>query len=547
MANESYHEDCYTAMVTAASDYRNRKGHGALPFPGTMDPHSCSNTYSSANSSTSTGSNTNPSSIRYAPYHPGCQPLPANATASATETTKQSTSMHSSASSAAVTTTTTTKTYTHNPYSAIGTTSDSKDSSFDTGMDSYQSFQATYGDLSASSSYPRYQQHRHPHQPVQQPPCRRCSPQQHLLPQPRTQRASVAMYQSGAHSGINDAASLTAFDQPRPHHSNATRPAYAPVVRDACAPSSSVSTQFTAAIGHLAFISCTSFGRHLLISVLRLQRLKDTEIIYQELMPLLNTVALDSQGCHVVRTLIEFITTEQLEAMLPCFDPSTILEMATSTQNTRRALQAMFERHRTPALTPVVETIALDGQRLASTQQGCIAIMRVIEHGLPEQRQLLITSLLPALPSLTMNPYGNYVVQCILEAATNDGTITDVCKAFTGHWVSLSCDKYASNVMEKAVRQVPQSMRMAVVAELVFEPCNLQCLIQDGFGNFVLQAIITSSADAEEFGCIYERVEELVHSSPYGHNIGAKLRNKYISLFSKDPPRGGKVPKELNA
>jgi hypothetical protein len=177
-------------------------------------------------------------------------------------------------------------------------------------------------------------------------------------------------------------------------------------------------------------------------------------------------------------------------------------------------------------LDRVVQVIAADAPRLAMTQQGCIAIMRIVENAMPNQKHFLIQALLPSFPTLTMDPYGNYVVQCVLQNVDATSTAAFVCESFSGHWLPLSCNKFASNVMEKVVRLVTGAARASLVQELVFDSDNLMCLMQDGFGNFVLQAIIDSTQDTSEYRSIADVVRPLLHTSPYGHKIEGKLKLK---------------------
>ena len=317
--------------------------------------------------------------------------------------------------------------------------------------------------------------------------------------------------------------SFTAFQQ-------SYHPVYAPeaVYSDSVAYPvvNNLTEQFMSIIGSIAPTSCTARGRHLLVSVMRLQHMDKIQIIFDEIVPQLNIVVMDNQGCHVVRTLVEFLTTEQLEVFAANLSAKTVVDIATTSQHTRRVLQTLVERHKSNLLDNIISAIAANSAQLAKTQQGCIAVMRTVEHALPEQREVLMAALLPDLPALTMDPYGNYVVQCLLQHFDPTTCAAVVCSAFAGHWLTLSCNKFASNVMEKVVRLMVGPSRTELVQELVLNTSNVQCLMQDGFGNFVLQAIIDSSVDASEYRTICDVVRPLLHASPYGHKIEGKLKSK---------------------
>nr|CCD12398.1 unnamed protein product [Trypanosoma congolense IL3000] len=293
---------------------------------------------------------------------------------------------------------------------------------------------------------------------------------------------------------------------------------------DAVSLSSGLIGRFRGAAGELSRTACTSAGRNMLVSVLRLHHVEMTRAIVDELRPHLHVVALDPNGCHVVRALVEFIPTTLMVTLVPHFTPSIVRALAIGSPYTRRVLQSIFERHKCEALTPIVESIARDSQQLAQRQQGCITIIRTIENTLPHQQRSLIVQLLPALPALTMNCYGNYVVQCVLRHMDRGAITAVVCQAFAGHWVALSCNKFASNVVEKVVRLLDGHARSALIAETVCDPANLRRLMNDCFGNFVLQAIIDSSRSKADFRMIAQCVRPLLQTCSHGRRIESKLQ-----------------------
>jgi hypothetical protein len=216
----------------------------------------------------------------------------------------------------------------------------------------------------------------------------------------------------------------------------------------------------------------------------------------------------------------------QVGQLVDYLSPEVVLTIATSSQNTRRVLQTLFERHRTPLLQPVVEVIALHAIALSTTQQGCIAVMRCLEHVTEPQKLHVLTALQPQLAALTMDPYGNYVVQAILQYFTRETACEVIEKAFNGHWVNLSCNKFASNVMEKFIQASTPLTRKTILEELVYNSDALAILMQDGFGNFVLQQIIDTCTTGPEYRKMAEKVRPLLASSPFGHKIEAKLKSK---------------------
>lgn len=288
----------------------------------------------------------------------------------------------------------------------------------------------------------------------------------------------------------------------------------------------SINEQFAQARGSLASTACTPRGRHLLVGALRQQHTDKIAAIFDELAPHIASIIIDPNGGHVVRTLVEFLDEAQIATLVEYLTPEVVLTIATSSQNTRRVLQTLFERHRSVALQPVIDVIATHAIALATTQQGCIAVMRCLEHALEPQRMQVLQALTPQLAALTMDPYGNYVVQAVLQYFTRETACEVLEKAFAGHWINLSCNKFASNVMEKFIQAAPPVTRKTILDELVYESEVLGAIMHDGFGNFVLQQIIDTCTTGPEYRKLTEKIRPLLGSSPFGHKIEAKLKSK---------------------
>lgn len=292
-------------------------------------------------------------------------------------------------------------------------------------------------------------------------------------------------------------------------------------------PSATTMENFEKSFGRIAEVACSSSGRSMLQSVLTLQHVDKIEKIFEEVLAAIEVVALDQHGCHVVRSLIEVLDDAQVQRFVFAMNETLILNMCTLTQYTRRVLQALFERHKNSDLQAVVDIMNRNAQYLSATQQGCISLMRVFEQCSLNQKMQLLEPLRPMLADLACDPFGNYVVQCVLENTPKSVAAKIALEAFTGATLKLACDKFGSNVMEKLISSMPApNVRRVILDELVFNPAALQQLVHDSFGNFVVQSIIESCTHAGEFKKISDRLRSALPNSPFGHKIETKMRNK---------------------
>ena len=285
--------------------------------------------------------------------------------------------------------------------------------------------------------------------------------------------------------------------------------------------------EFVQCKGSIVKSACSATGRSMLQSVLKNHLPGSVDAMVNEIVPELETVALDQHGCHVLRSLLEHVNAEQLVKVMSGLNETLVLNMCTLSQYTRRILQTLFERHPHMDLQPIVNLIGKNVQYLSATQQGCISLMRIFEQCNASQKFQIISPLLPMFADLATDQFGNYVVQCAIEHSEKPVAAKYVLDHLSGSMLKMSCNKFASNVMEKiiALLNVP-AIRRILLDELVFNPAALQQLVHDGFGNFVVQSIIESCTNPHEFKKICDRLRPAMTNSPFAHRIDAKIRSK---------------------
>lgn len=69
---------------------------------------------------------------------------------------------------------------------------------------------------------------------------------------------------------------------------------------------------------------------------------------------------------------------------------------------------------------------------------------------------------------------------------------TDLVRQFEGKFLSLSFNKYASNVVEKFLETSGESHSRKIIIELISSP-NASMLLVDPFGNFVIQSALSEA------------------------------------------------------
>ncbi|KAI3688939.1 hypothetical protein L2E82_46885 [Cichorium intybus] len=98
-----------------------------------------------------------------------------------------------------------------------------------------------------------------------------------------------------------------------------------------------------------------------------------------------------------------------------------------------------------------------------------------------------------------------------------------------GKIASLSCNKYASNVVEKCLNESGEDISSQIVMELITSP-NPSMLLINPYANFVIQSALTVST-----GFVYECLLEMIsnnmssmRSNLYGKKILAWFEKRRI-------------------
>jgi hypothetical protein len=85
---------------------------------------------------------------------------------------------------------------------------------------------------------------------------------------------------------------------------------------------------------------------------------------------------------------------------------------------------------------------------VATHRHGCCVLQRCIDHASISQRAQLVTEVTHHALPLVQDPFGNYVVQYVLDLG--DAVFSDaLIRRFVGNVCTLSVQKFSSNVIEK--------------------------------------------------------------------------------------------------
>ncbi|KAJ0257602.1 putative pumilio 8 [Hirschfeldia incana] len=239
---------------------------------------------------------------------------------------------------------------------------------------------------------------------------------------------------------------------------------------------------------------------------------------------LLVRIALNPHGTRVVQRLVESIKTKKQVFLVTSALRTGFLNLAMDVNGNhviQRCLQCLTTQDN--------EFIFEDATRfcidIATHQHGCCVLQKCVAYSTGQQRENLITKICRNCLFLAQDRYGNYAVQFVIEMRDFQATAM-VLARLKGHYVELSMRKFSSHMVERCLKQCPES-RPQIVLELISVP-RFDLLIQDPFANFVIQAALSVTK-----GSLHDILVEVIrpHSNlrknPYCKKIFSRnlLRN----------------------
>lgn len=124
----------------------------------------------------------------------------------------------------------------------------------------------------------------------------------------------------------------------------------------------------------------------------------------------------------------------------------------------------------------IFDTMVTKCVAIACHKHGCCVMQKCIDGASTQQRYNLVNEIISHTGIFVRNPYGNYVVQYVIEL--NDMAVNAaIGEQLLGSLLELGKQKYSSNVLEKCLEMNVRRVQDAMVAEMLTAPSYLDFLL----------------------------------------------------------------------
>ncbi|TQS39181.1 hypothetical protein Golomagni_00299 [Golovinomyces magnicellulatus] len=273
---------------------------------------------------------------------------------------------------------------------------------------------------------------------------------------------------------------------------------------------------------HVIEFMTDPFGNYLCQKLLEYCNDEERTILIENASHDLVRIALNQHGTRALQKMIEHISTQgQIETIINALRHQ-VVELIQDL-NGNHVIQKCLNK-----LSPLDAQFIFDavGQHcvdVGTHRHGCCVLQRCIDHTDGDQKAWLIRQISNNAYVLVQDPFGNYVVQYILDL--NEPIFTEpLVSMFKGRVSQLSRQKFSSNVIEKCLRCAQEPTKNSLIEELL-QPNELERLLRDSFANYVIQTALDYASPAMK-NRLMEAIRPhlpAIRSTPYGRRIQAKI------------------------
>ncbi|KAM7208626.1 Pumilio y domain family member 4 [Naviculisporaceae sp. PSN 640] len=274
---------------------------------------------------------------------------------------------------------------------------------------------------------------------------------------------------------------------------------------------------------HVVELMTDPFGNYLCQKLLEYCNDDERTTLIENAAPDMVRIALNQHGTRALQKMIEHVNTPVQIHLIKEALKNQVVELIQDL-NGNHVIQKCLNKLTAVEAGFIFDAVGNHCIEVGTHRHGCCVLQRCIDHADGDQKKWLIARITDHANRLVMDPFGNYVVQYIIDL--NEPSFTEpIVESFRGNICTLSKHKFSSNVVEKCLRCASDASRDAIVSEMV-APGEIMGLLRDSFANYVVQTAMEYSTPVMKHALV-ENIRPVltqIRNTPYGRRIQAKIQ-----------------------
>ncbi|USP80471.1 uncharacterized protein yc1106_07745 [Curvularia clavata] len=292
---------------------------------------------------------------------------------------------------------------------------------------------------------------------------------------------------------------------------------------------------------HVVELMTDPFGNYLCQKLLEFCNDEQRNTLVRNAAPAMVQIAFNQHGTRALQKMIEFISTDDQTQMIIRALSGQVVDLIQDL-NGNHVIQKCLNHLKSTDAQFIFDAVGEHCITVGTHRHGCCVLQRCIDHASGFQKVDLIRQITAHSFHLVQDPFGNYVVQYILDLNEASFT-TPMCQGFQGKICELSKQKFSSNVIEKCIRCAEPQIKAMMIEELL-DVEQLEQLMRDSYGNYVIQTAL-EFAPAELCIHLIEAMRPIlptIRQTPYGRRIMSKVAERESRLAAYTGRNGQTSP-----
>ncbi|KAJ4378671.1 hypothetical protein N0V86_005542 [Didymella sp. IMI 355093] len=298
---------------------------------------------------------------------------------------------------------------------------------------------------------------------------------------------------------------------------------------------------------HVVELMTDPFGNYLCQKLLEFTNDEQRTTLVRNAAPAMVSIALNQHGTRALQKMIEFISTEEQTQIIIHALSGQVVDLIQDL-NGNHVIQKCLNHLKSAEAQFIFDAVGEHCIVVGTHRHGCCVLQRCIDHASGFQKVDLVRQITAHSFHLVQDPFGNYVVQYILDLNDPNFT-TPLCLGFKGKIAELSMQKFSSNVIEKCIRCAEMTTKAAMIEELL-DVEQLERLMRDSYGNYVIQTAL-EFAPSELCMLLIDAMRPIlpqIRQTPYGRRIQTKVQEREgrLAAFTGRAPSGHGSPSTVS-
>ncbi|KAI0025815.1 armadillo-type protein [Xylariomycetidae sp. FL0641] len=273
---------------------------------------------------------------------------------------------------------------------------------------------------------------------------------------------------------------------------------------------------------HVVELMTDPFGNYLCQKLLEYCNDDERTILVQNAAQDMIRIALNQHGTRALQKMIDFVNTPQQVNLIIGALHNNVVQLIQDL-NGNHVIQKCLNKLSSQDSNFIFTAVGQQCVQVGTHRHGCCVLQRCIDHSSGQQKARLVDRITQDALVLIKDPFGNYVVQYIIDLNEPSFT-TPIVHQLLGHVGDLSRHKFSSNVIEKCLRCGNEASKSALVDELM-APGEMERLLRDSYGNYVIQTALDYAPYLKKIRLV-EMIRPMlsgIRGTPYGRRLAAKV------------------------